>query len=117
MNGADPEGMTLLGKVLAAAGVIVAPIVALFLWLDRRYVHRDAMEEALRNLRDELQRRRNAQLTMEELLREHQQREQDRTERFHAQNQARFEELQSVLGDLREELARLAGMVGNRGGQ
>lgn len=92
----DPEGMTLLGKVIAAAMLAVAPFIAALLWFDRSFVRRAEAEAIWK----ELDYRREKSSEIEKLFREHIDEERDRQDKYHQENQTR-------LGHIEKSIARL----------
>ena len=57
MSAPDPEGMSLLGKIVAAATAVVVPVWGARTWLDSRFAEkadRKAVKEAFEKIEDEL---------------------------------------------------------------
>lgn len=50
----DPEGFSLLAKVVAAGAAVVAPIGGLFLWIENRYAKKHSVNSAVNDLKMEL---------------------------------------------------------------
>lgn len=51
---ADPEGIGLLAKVLGAGAAVIAPVGALWLWIDNRFAKKHAVNNAVNDLKLEL---------------------------------------------------------------
>ena len=81
MSTPDPEGMSLLAKVIAAGSAIVAPIWALHKWLDGRF-DKKADKEAISAIDDELETHRGYFAKVFDQMRDNEQRAQDRHERL-----------------------------------
>ena len=85
MSAPDPEGMSLLAKVIAAGSAIVAPIWALHKWLDSRFdkkADKDVMKSAIGKLDGELETHRGYFAKVFDQMRDNEQRAQDRHERL-----------------------------------
>ena len=102
MSAPDPDGIDILSKVvLALVALVLAPIVALWLWFEGRFVRRAELDAVWK----EMDRRRERDDHIEALIREHINEERDRVDQYHRDNQARFDQLVAQLGDVRAAVA------------
>ena len=86
MNGApDPESMSLLAKVLAAATAVIVPIWGVRTWLEKRFdkkADKHWVANQFQSVADELAHQRETQAKLFDQVRENEQRAQDRHERL-----------------------------------
>ena len=85
MSAPDPEGMSLLAKVIAAGTAVVAPIWGGMKWLDGRFdkkADRDDMDSAIGKIDHEFEIHRGYFAKVFDQMRDSEQRAQDRHERL-----------------------------------
>lgn len=81
----DPEGMSILGKVVAAGAAVLAPVVGVWKWLDHRIekkLDKADFKEAMMRFDAHAENDRNIQEKLFDQIRENEQRAQDRHERL-----------------------------------
>lgn len=54
MDAPDPEGFSLLAKLIAAASAIIFPSWAGWNWLDKTYARKQAVNNEIKDVKDEL---------------------------------------------------------------
>ncbi len=99
----DADSMTLLGKVVAAAMIAIAPFIAALIWFDRSFVRRAEAEAIWK----ELDYRREKSSEIEKVFQEHIDEERDRQDKYHAENLTR-------LTQIERSLAHMEGKLNNR---
>lgn len=85
MSAPDPEGMSLLAKILAAGVAIVAPVWGARTWLDKRFekkADKHHVATQFQAVSNELAYQRGTQAKIFDQIRENEQRAQDRYERL-----------------------------------
>ena len=85
MSAPDPEGMSLLAKVIAAATAIIAPVWGLQKWLDARFdrkADKEVMDTAIEKIDHEFEIHRGYFAKVFDQMRDSEQRAQDRHERL-----------------------------------
>lgn len=85
MSAPDPEGMSLLGKVIAAGAAVIAPVVGVWKWFDHRMekkLDKSDFAEAMKRFDAHAESDRTIQEKLFDQIRENEQRAQDRHERL-----------------------------------
>lgn len=78
----DPEGVSLLAKVVAAGAAIIAPIGGAIVWIENRYAHKHSVAGQFQAVTSELATQRGHIAKVFDQIRENEQRAQDRHERL-----------------------------------
>ena len=119
--GLDPNDLTLFGRVVLAASIILSPIAGLLWWVDRRYatnaekeqIQRSCTEEWAR-IREELARARDRSVELDRRLREYEEKVRDRAEAYHRENQGRLDKLAASIESLGNDVSLITGKLNGR---
>lgn len=100
MSTPDPEGMSLLAKLLTAGIAILAPFAAAWRYFDGRLekkADKHAVNNTVQEMKNELAHQRTVQAKLFDQLREDNQRVTDRIERLETAGQERFDKMMQAI--------------------
>lgn len=82
MDSPNPEDLTLLAKVVAAASAVIVPSWAGWNWFDKRFARKQAVNSQFQVMSGQIETLRSTQAKIFDQIRENEQRAQDRHERI-----------------------------------